>query len=300
MHQFFYSDTFNIPLPEKHRFPGQKYKILRERLVSENILKPEHLIESPLANYEELLSAHSPDYIKSFETGRLNASEMRRIGFPWSEFLVKRTKATVGGALASARSALKNGISGQLAGGTHHAHYDFGSGYCIFNDFAVVAKHFTSTGVVQKVAVIDLDVHQGDGNSSILKSDSNIFVFSMHGAKNFPFRKYESDLDIELQDNCSDEEYLDKLNLGLIKIKEFKPDLILYQAGVDVLKYDKLGRLNISFEGLFKRDLTVFNFAKAVSCPVSMAIGGGYSEPIEKSIDGYIITYKAAKEIYGF
>jgi len=300
MHKFFYSDHFDIPLPEKHRFPNKKYSELRRRLLAEGILNEQQLNSSPLAETEDLKLSHSDRYVEGFYNGSLPEKEMKRIGFPWSEHLVTRSRATVGGAIAASLQALKTGISGQLAGGTHHAHFDYGSGYCIFNDFAVVSKKLTSEGVVKKIAIVDLDVHQGDGNASILKSDKNIFVFSMHGAKNFPFRKFDSDLDIPLPDGCGDKLYLDSLQQGLSEVLSFGPELILYQAGVDILEQDRLGRMNISLDGLLKRDLMVFELFKNQKVPVSMAIGGGYSDPIRHSVDGYVQTYSAAKTVYGF
>ncbi|NQZ19905.1 MAG: histone deacetylase [Bdellovibrionales bacterium] len=206
----------------------------------------------------------------------------------------------MGGALASAYQSLDFGLSGQLAGGTHHAHFDYGSGYCIFNDFAIVAKKLLHDDRIHRVAIIDLDVHQGDGNASLLKSDPNIFVLSLHGQKNFPFRKFESDLDIGLPDDCDDSTYLAALEQGLDAVVSFRPDIVLYQAGVDILVHDKLGRLNISYEGLKKRDERIFNIFKNKGIPISMAIGGGYSDPIEHSVAAYVQTYSVAKEIYKF
>jgi len=298
--KFYYSDTFNIPLPEKHKFPGQKYKMLRERLISQKILSTEQLLESPLCSREDLSLAHSQTYINEFTEGTLDPQAMRRLGFPWSEHLVKRSLATVGGALAAADSALKFGISGQLAGGTHHAHRDFGSGYCVFNDFAVTALKLIRDQKRKRVAIIDLDVHQGDGNAAICKPHKDVFVFSMHGQKNFPFRKFESDLDIGLPDGCSDEEYLQHLEEGLKVVEGFDPEFVLFQTGVDVLDCDRLGRLTLSYQGLKERDDCVLKWCKNRSIPVSMGIGGGYAVPIEQSVKGYVQTYAVAKSIFGF
>ncbi len=298
--KFYYPDTFNIPLPEKHRFPGDKYGKLREALIREKLLKSEWLFESPLATPEEIGLVHNKEYIQDFFNGTLKSQKMKRIGFPWSHFLVKRTQATIGGAIASARSALDNGISGQLAGGTHHAHYDYGMGYCIFNDFAVASIKLLAEGLVDRVAILDLDVHQGDGNASLLRNNPNVFVASLHGEKNFPFRKYESDLDVPLPDHCNDEQYLQALSETLPRLAAFHPDIVLYQAGVDGLKTDKLGRLDLSFEGLKKRDEMVFSYFHRLGIPISMGIGGGYSNPIDDSVEAYVNTYRAAKEVYKF
>ncbi|NQZ01153.1 MAG: histone deacetylase [Bdellovibrionales bacterium] len=298
--EFFFSDHFDFPLPEKHRFPGMKYGMLKQQLVEQRILQAEMLKASPLCSKDDLLLAHSAEFIEKFESGDLNKSEMRRIGFPWSEFYVKRCRATVGGAIASLKSAIEHGLSGQLAGGTHHAHRDFGSGYCTYNDQAVVALRALKEGWANRVAIVDLDVHQGDGTAAILGPHPQCFVMSVHGRKNFPFRKQQSDLDIELEDGVTDQEYLDKLTDGLEAVWAFKPDVVLYQAGVDVLDQDKLGRLEITYDGLFERDTRVLAGARQRGIPVSMAIGGGYSEPIQHSVDGYLTTYRAAKQVFGF
>lgn len=298
--EFFYSDTFNIPLPPKHRFPGSKYGQLRAELLEKSILKSEQLKESPLVDRKDIELAHCTEYVEEFFTGQIDIKKMKRIGFPWSEFLVKRIKATMGGAIAAAESSLEYGISGQLAGGTHHAHFDYGGGYCIFNDFAIASLKLIKDKKVDRVAIVDLDVHQGDGNASLLKDNNNVFVLSLHGEKNYPFKKFPSDLDVALPDQCGDEYYLKSLNESLGAVDEFNPDLILYQAGVDVLEFDRLGRLNISYGGLKKRDELVLSHYKKKGVPVSMAIGGGYSDPIEHSVNGYVQTYEVAKSIHFF
>lgn len=298
--KFYFSDHFDFPLPDKHRFPGMKYGMLREQLLSEGILTSDMLHESPLCEFEDLALAHDPEFIQRFESGNLDKQEMRRIGFPWSEFYVTRCRATVGGAIASVETALEFGISGQLAGGTHHAYRDFGSGYCTYNDQAVAALRALHSGWVGRIAVVDLDVHQGDGTAAILGKHPNVFVFSMHGKKNFPFRKQISDLDVELEDETTDDEYIERLDCGLEAVWNFRPDLILFQAGVDILAHDKLGRLSISYDGLRRRDEMVLSQAAYRDVPVSMAIGGGYSEPISHSVEGYVSTYRVAKSVFKF
>lgn len=297
---FYYSDHFDIPLPEKHRFPGSKYSKLRSELLRKNLVKGEQLLEAPRIEPSQLLNAHCPRYVEEFLTGTLCEKKMKRIGFPWSEHLVQRTLATQGGALAAARSSLEYGLSGQLAGGTHHAHYDYGAGYCIFNDFAVIALEALKSWSLQRVAIIDLDVHQGDGNADLLKENPHVFVLSLHGEKNFPFRKFESDLDIALKDGCEDQEYLRQLELGLEAVTAFRPDLVLYQCGVDILKEDKLGRLNISLRGLKQRDQRVLETFYKKGIPVCMAIGGGYADPIDLSVAAYVQTYEVAQHIHKF
>ncbi|MEM1398203.1 MAG: histone deacetylase [Pseudomonadota bacterium] len=294
----YYSDRFDLALPEKHRFPGQKYGMLRRKLIDDGIVDPSDLHTSPSIDRNDLLLAHSEAYVTDLETGTIDPSAMRRIGFPWSPSLAPRAKATCGGALAAARSALSGGISGQLAGGTHHAHRDFGSGYCMFNDFAVVSLTLLHNNEVSRIGIIDLDVHQGDGNASLLADNEHVFVLSVHGEKNFPFRKHPSDLDVGLPDETGDNAYLEAVESALEKVIDFKPDLILYQAGVDPLKEDRLGRLALTFNGLKTRDEMVLSLTKSVGIPVSMAIGGGYADPIEASVDAYAQTYRVARQIY--
>lgn len=296
----FYSDTYPLPLPDTHRFPGTKYRLLRDALIQGGVVRTDQMQVSPLIEREDLLRAHDADYISAFETGTLDEKAIRRIGFPWSPELVLRTAASAGGALAAARSALETGISGQLAGGTHHAHRNFGSGYCIYNDFAIAALTLIETGRVRRVAIIDLDVHQGDGNAAILGEHPAVFVFSMHGEKNFPFRKTVSDLDIPLADGLADEAYLDALDSALPQVFAFAPDLILYQSGVDGLAEDTLGRLNLTHAGLMARDRRVLGECHARGIPVSMGIGGGYADPIEATVQAYVNTYRAARDLYAF
>ena len=297
--RIYYSDRHDLKLPSGHRFPGQKYGMLRRYLVAEGIILEDQLQQSPLIDDRDLFLAHDEDYVRAIEDGSIEASAMRRIGFPWTPQISVRARATVGGALAAARCALTDGISGQLAGGTHHAHRDFGSGYCVLNDFAVAALTLLEEQAVQSLAIIDLDVHQGDGNSSILSEDSRIFILSVHGEKNFPFRKVNSTLDVPLPDHIEDRHYLTALEDALEAIWRFQPELILYQAGVDPLASDRLGRMNLSFDGLMHRDRMVLEGARARNIPVSMGIGGGYADPIEDSVMAYANTYRVVREVYG-
>ena len=236
--------------------------MLREKLVVDGLVSEEELTQSPLATDTDILRAHAASYVRDIETGDIDPKAMRRIGFPWSPAIAKRACATAGGAIASARAALNQGIAGQLAGGTHHAHFDFGSGYCVYNDFAVAALNLLEEGIVRRVAIIDLDVHQGDGNASILGPRDDTFIFSMHGAKNFPFRKEKSDLDVEIPDDADDEYYLSALNSHIGAVFEFQPDVILYQAGVDPLAEDKLGRMALTHKGLYERDTVVWKLVR--------------------------------------
>jgi acetoin utilization deacetylase AcuC-like enzyme len=228
--------------------------------------------------------------------GNLPANELRPIGLPWSPELYQRSLCSVGGFVAATENALSDGFSALLAGGTHHAHRDRGEGYCVFNDFAVATLRLLTQKRVKKVLIIDLDVHQGNGNSSILGDRDDVFIFSMHGERNYPFRKVKSHLDIALPQGCSDEQYLSSLENALQELSS--ADIILYQAGVDVLKEDKLGTFALTYEGIRKRDRMIFEFAIQRGIPLALAIGGGYSEPIDFTISAYANTFAEAKLAY--
>lgn len=297
--RFFYPDTPDLPLPEKHRFPISKYRLLRDKVVSEGVLGNAGLVPSPPISIDNLLHAHSSDYVTKVLNGALSRDEQRRIGLPWSTALARRSRATVGGTLAAARESLSAGISGQLAGGTHHAHRDFGSGYCVFNDLAVAALTLLAEGLVRRVAILDLDVHQGDGNAAILASEPAVFVISLHGEKNFPFRKVSSDLDIALADRTADTGYLAAVAEACEAATAFAPDLLLYLAGVDPLEADSLGRLSVSADGLRRRDEYVLRQCQAYGLPVAIVAGGGYAKPIAVTVDAYAETWRTARGVFG-
>ncbi|HEX7072994.1 MAG TPA: histone deacetylase [Hyphomicrobiaceae bacterium] len=294
----YYPDTPDLPLPPGHRFPSQKYRLLRDLIVRQGILDGWGMAPSPLAKLTELQRAHSPEYVRAVLEGTLDQGIQRRIGLPWSETLARRSRATVGGSLAAARQALRDGFSGQLAGGTHHAHRDFGSGYCVFNDLAVAALTLLDLEEVARVAVIDLDVHQGDGNAALLTGRTDAFVLSLHGEKNFPFRKVPSDLDIALPDGTDDRSFLRTLAGALDAVAGFRPDLVLYLSGADPLRSDKLGRLDLTFDGLAERDRLVLEFCRRRAIPVSIAIGGGYADPITDTVEAYANTFRVAREVF--
>ncbi len=276
----------------------EKYRQVREQLLKENILEDSELFEPELPSRDTMLLAHSAEYYDSFEAGTIDPKIIRRIGLPWSRELFYRSLASVGGAIGAARSALDTGIGGNLAGGTHHAFHDHGEGFCVFNDFAVVILKLIKCGLIHRAAIVDLDVHQGNGNSAILGSNPDVFIFSMHGAKNYPFTKVASTLDVPLEDDTNDEEYLTLLKKNLPAIFEFRPDIILYQAGVDPLKEDSLGRLALTKEGLIDRDRYVLSECRSRGIPVSLGLGGGYSKPIMHSVDAYCGTYRVVKELF--
>ncbi len=298
--RFYSSDRFVFPLPRGHNFPGRKYVLLREKLIKDGILKAEQILPSPPVDDADLLRVHDADYVARVRAGDLDAAEQRRLGLPWSPVLAERAEATMGGAVKALEAALEQGISGQLAGGTHHAHRDFGAGFCLYNDFAIAALKALAEGWVQRIAIVDLDVHQGDGNSAILTPHPDVFVFSMQGEGNFPSRRVSSDLDVELDEGMEDTTYLKTLAEHLPAVFEFKPDLVLYQSGVDPLKQDRLGRLSLSHDGLMRRDRLVLSECHSRGIPLSMAIGGGYAGPIELSVAAYANTYAVAKGLHKF
>lgn len=294
----FYSDRYTVTLPEGHRFPMSKYRLVRLALLNEGVLREDELFEPALATRDLVRLAHTPEYVEGIYSGAISPSIMRRIGFPWSPELVIRSLASVGGALCAAQEALRRGVSGNLAGGTHHAMAEAGEGYCVFNDLAIVTLHLLKQGRIRRAAIVDLDVHQGNGNSAILGARPEVFIFSMHGAKNYPFHKVPSTLDIELPDGTEDAEYLARLREALPKVLAFAPDIVFYQAGVDPLKEDVLGRLALSREGLAQRDRIVLAACRPAGIPVSLALGGGYAKPIERTVAAHVGTYKVVKEIF--
>jgi acetoin utilization deacetylase AcuC-like enzyme len=293
----YYSDHYTLPLTPEHRFPNEKYTLLKKYLLDHEILKPHELFASPVANFELLSLAHDPDYIRSVKDGSVAKEIIQRIGFPWSEALYYKASSTVGGAFEACKNALEYGIGGNLAGGTHHAHYDRGEGYCTFNDIAVVTQYLLKSKIKNRIAIIDLDVHQGNGNSSILNQNQNVFILSLHGEKNYPFKKVPSTMDIALADGTGDKEYLEALDVGLDAVKKFSPDYLFYQMGVDPLKEDALGKLSLTFDGLSRRDYKVLSYAKEQSIPISLALGGGYAKPIQLSVEAYANTYRVVRSL---
>lgn len=294
--RLYFPDTPDVPLPPGHRFPAGKYRALRRQLETGDIGSRTELVASPSAGVVDLERAHDPDYVAAVSDGRLGADQQRRIGLPWSPVLAQRASVVVGGTLAAARSALEQGLSGQLAGGTHHAHRAQGAGFCVFNDIAVTALTLLAERAAQRIAVLDLDVHQGDGNAALLAGNPDVLVVSVHGANNFPFRKVSSDLDIALPDGTEDEAYLAALGPALERVEAFKPDLMLYLSGADPIASDTLGRLALTLAGLQVRDRAVFAFCRRKALPVAFALGGGYARPIEDTVAGYAGTVAAALE----
>jgi acetoin utilization deacetylase AcuC-like enzyme len=291
------SDHYVLPLPPGHRFPMSKYGRLRARVAAE--LPGVHLCEPPAATVAELGAAHAPEYVARVLAGELTPAEVRAIGFPWSERMVERSRRSAGATLAAARDALVQGVAVNLAGGTHHASHDRGAGYCVFNDAAVTARALQAeadrAGERLAVAVIDLDVHQGDGTAQILAGEREVFTLSLHGERNFPFRKQRSHLDVGLPDGCGDADYLAALDHALARMCEvFAPDLIVYLGGADPHEDDRLGRLALSTAGLAARDERVFSLAGALEVPIVACMAGGYGHDIETTVAVHLQTVRIA------
>lgn len=296
--RIFYSDHYTIPLPTGHRFPMEKYGMLREELLAHNIVNADELYDPGCASVDDVTLAHTTRYVDGIVSGTLAPLEIRRIGFPWSLQLVTRSLATVGGCIAASYAALDDGVSGNLAGGTHHAMADAGEGFCVFNDVAVTIRRMQRDGVATSFAIVDLDVHQGNGNSEILGTDPNVTILSIHGAKNYPFRKVPSTIDIELADGTTDDEYLHHLGEVLPAVLDRRPDIVFYQCGVDPLASDSLGRLALTFDGLMRRDRMVLEGCRDRHIPVVLSLGGGYAKPIQDTIRAQCNTYRVVRSVF--
>jgi len=277
----------------------EKYALLRERVLNEGIITADQLHIPEPASITELARAHDPAYIERVLNGQLTSAELRRIGFPWSPQMVERSRRSAGATIAACRVALSEGVGVNLAGGTHHAFSDAGAGYCVFNDAAVAARAMQAEGRAQRIAIIDCDVHQGDGTAAILAGDETIFTFSIHGANNFPFRKQQSDLDIALPDATSDTAYLDALEWGIRQVfASARPELIIYLAGADPYYDDRLGRLSLTKAGLAERDRLVFTFCQAAGVPIAIAMAGGYARQIVDTVDIHAHTVAMAAMLH--
>jgi acetoin utilization deacetylase AcuC-like enzyme len=292
----FYSDHFVLPLPEGHRFPMAKYSMLRERVARDGICGPGELRTPRAITDTEILRAHAPDYLERVVSGVLTDKEVRRIGFPWSERMVERSRRASGGTLGACLAALEEGFAANLAGGTHHALSGRGEGYCVFNDSAIAARAVQAAGLADRVVVIDTDVHQGNGTAEILRGDPSVFTFSIHGAKNFPFHKEESDLDAPLPDGADDTEFLTTLERSLERALE-DADLALYLAGADPFEGDRLGRLSVTKRGLAERDRMVLETCRDRGIPVAVTMAGGYARDVEDTVDVHFQSIKRAADL---
>jgi acetoin utilization deacetylase AcuC-like enzyme len=290
------SDSDSIALPPQHKFPMGKYARIRAALEQEH---PELMLAAPRASWEDLALVHDPAYLAAIRDGTLAPDAVRRLGFPWSEALVTRSRRSTGGTLTALAWALSHGAAGHLAGGTHHAFRDRGEGFCVFNDLAVAVAVARRDHGIERIAIVDLDVHQGNGTAALLHQDPGVFTLSLHGAKNYPFCKEKSSLDVALPDGCDDAMYLRALDGALDAVVEHRPELVLYQAGVDGLKGDRLGRLALTHEGLRKRDNRVFELTARLGVAIVVTLGGGYGRDIEATIAAHANVYRGLVERFG-
>jgi len=292
-----YHPNYVTPLPQEHRFPMPKFKLLYELLLHDGITIPSLTYAPTMATAETLQLVHHPDYVQKYCDGTLDPKALRRIGLPWSEGLVKRTCTAVVGTVLTAQLALKYCLCCNTAGGTHHAFPEYGSGFCIFNDLAIAARHLLETKLVEKILIVDLDVHQGDGTAYTFKNEPRVFTFSMHCEANFPYRKQTSDLDIPLPVGLDDDGYLQILASHLPSLlQEIKPDLVLYDAGVDTHRGDRLGKLCLTDTGIYRREMQVLSTCLAQGYPVACVIGGGYSKDIHELVYRHSLLHRAAQE----
>lgn len=289
--------AYEYPLPPGHRFPITKYGLLKDRTLSRGLAIASQIHDPPLATEHELLRVHDDTYVRALREGTLSNAAVRRLGFPWSAALVARAARAVGGTIAAARHAMVHGIAMNLAGGTHHAFAAHGEGFCVFNDVAVAIRALRIDGLATRVAVIDLDVHQGNGTHDIFQDDDTVYTFSMHGAKNYPFRKVAGTLDIALDDGTTDEPYLSLLAEALPRVlREARADMIFYLAGADPHAGDSLGRLSLTFDGLRRRDRMVLSQCREVGLPVTIVIAGGYGRNIDDTVEVHLGTVDIARD----
>lgn len=294
----YYSDHFVLPLPEGHRFPMAKYSLLRDRVARE--LPLVNQLEAPRASDGELALVHTPAYIDAIASGAIGTAALREIGFPWSEAMVERSRRSAGATVAAVRAAMTEGVAANMAGGTHHASAEKGGGFCVFNDAAVAARVAQAEWSRYHrepllVAVIDLDVHQGNGTASIFAGDPSVFTLSIHGERNFPFRKVDGDLDVALPDGCGDVDYLHALEGALDELAHrFVPGLVIYLAGADPFERDRLGRLKLTYDGLEARDRRVFDWCFQRHVPLAFAMAGGYGVNIAETVQVQMNTYQVA------
>lgn len=287
------------PLPDKHRFPMEKYDLIPSQLIHHGIIESKQLFQPDIISEMDILNIHDEKYLRDLETGSLNPKAVRKLGLPLTPLMVEREKRIMQGTLDNAISALDTKVSFNIAGGTHHSYRDSGEGFCLLNDIAIAAQYLLNEKGLRSL-VVDLDVHQGNGTAKIFESEANVFTFSMHGEKNYPLKKDSSDLDIGLPDHINDKEYLSILDRKLNEVlDQFQPDFIFYQSGVDPLESDKLGRLSLTKKGLLERDQFVFKKCDLNNIPVAVSMGGGYSPEISDIVDAHCQTFEAAMNLFG-
>lgn len=294
-----FDPIYVLPLPENHRFPMEKYDLLHRQLIHEGTCEPEDFFSPTSVDYDSVTAIHNKVYVEHLKGLELTKAEIRKIGFPISQQLIDREFIIAGGTLSGSLKALKGGIAFNIAGGTHHAFSSHGEAFCLLNDQAIAAQYLLEKKLAKKILIIDLDVHQGNGTAEIFQKEDQVFTFSMHGKKNYPFKKEKSDLDIGLEDKTNDKTYLEILKEVLPKLlKNVKPDFIFYLSGVDILKSDRLGRLGVSIQGCKERDQMVLKLCREEDIAVQCSMGGGYSKDIKLIIEAHANTYRVAKKIY--
>jgi len=294
-----YHPTYKLPLPQNHRFPMEKYELLPQQLLLEGTCIKEDFFEPQPLDTEIVERVHDSNYVNRLCNLELDKSEVRKIGFPLSQALVKREFTIAGGTVAGAKKALNTGIAMNIAGGTHHAFSSHGEAFCLLNDQAIATQYLLDHTKVKKVLILDLDVHQGNGTAEIFKTNDAVFTCSVHGAKNYPFKKEQSDLDLAFEDHTGDSYYLDQIKTLLPKLlDQIIPSFIFYLCGVDVLESDKLGRLDLSIEGCKLRDQMVLEFCNKNGIPIQCSMGGGYSKDINVIVEAHANTYREAVKLY--
>lgn len=294
-----HSPLFNHPVPDKHRFPMQKYDEIPKRLLAEGTITHEQIFLPKSLSEAEILTTHTAEYWQQLKNLTLPKKDARAIGFELSERLIARERAIACASYECALYAKQYGVAMSTSGGTHHAFTDHGEGFCVLNDFAITSNLLLNQGLSKQILIIDLDVHQGNGTAHIFANDERMFTFSMHGAKNYPFRKQQSDFDIELADNTGDDEYLTLLNQTLPSlIQQVNPDMLLFLAGVDVLASDVLGKLALTRQGCAERDKIVFETAKQYGIPIAVSMGGGYSTNLDDVVEAHCNTFRVAKKVF--
>jgi acetoin utilization deacetylase AcuC-like enzyme len=294
----FYTPRYYADIGEGHVFPIRKFELVRDRLLREGTLDGAEVIEPCPAPVSDVLLVHTEDYVTRLRAGALTERELRRLGLPWSKSLVRRSFLAAGGTIGAARRALVEGIGSNLAGGTHHAFTDRGEGFCVLNDVAIAIRVLRRERLIRRAAVVDCDVHQGNGTATIFEGDPDVFTFSMHGAKNYPLFKARSTLDLELADGTSDDEYLDILARYLPRVLSHRPDVVFYLGGADPYAKDKLGRLSLTIRGLAARDELVLRACKGARLPVVTVMSGGYAEDINDTVEIHCNTIRAARTVF--
>lgn len=297
-YRIFYSPYSYADIGEGHVFPIRKFEIAKDILLAEGTLSPDEIVGPEAVDRADLLLVHTEDYVTRLIEGRLTAKEIRNLGLPWSEALVRRSFHAISGTINASRKSLINGIASNLAGGTHHAYPDRGEGFCVLNDVAVAIRVLQRENLASTFLIIDLDVHQGNGTAFIFQNSPEVFTFSMHGAKNYPLFKETSRLDIELADGTADDEYLETLEHALPRLRLHDADIIFYLAGADPFEHDRLGRLKLSKDGLRRRDETVLRFARENEIPIVTTMSGGYAEEISDIVDIHCNTIRAVKSVF--